>query len=160
MTGFPWLTVLIFLPLIGAVVLFAVKDASVRLVALGMTVADLLISLPLWWLFDASSGQMQFVESARWIPTLSINYKLGLDGISLPLIIMTTVLMPLCVLISWHAIETKVRSFMAMLLIMESAMIGVFCALDFVLFYVFWEAMLIPMYLLIGVWGGPNRLYA
>jgi NADH-quinone oxidoreductase subunit M len=160
MTGFPWLTVLIFLPLIGAVVVFAVKDASVRVVALGITVADLLISLPLWWLFDASSGQMQFVESAGWIPTLSINYKLGLDGISLPLIIMTTVLMPLCVLISWHAIETRVRSFMAMLLIMESAMIGVFCALDFVLFYIFWEAMLIPMYLLIGIWGGPNRLYA
>ncbi|MGE0470628.1 MAG: NADH-quinone oxidoreductase subunit M [Nitrospira sp.] len=158
--SFPWLTVLIFLPLIGAVILFAVKDASVRLVALGITVADLLISLPLWWLFDASSGQMQFVESAGWIPTLSINYKLGLDGISLPLIIMTTVLMPLCVLISWHTIETRVRSFMAMLLIMESAMIGVFCALDFVLFYIFWEAMLIPMYLLIGIWGGPNRLYA
>ncbi len=160
MTGFPWLTVLVFLPLIGAIVIFAVKDASVRLLALGITVADFLISLPLWWLFDASSGQMQFVESARWIPALSINYKLGLDGISLPLIIMTTILMPLCILISWHAIETRVRSFMAMLLIMEGAMIGVFCALDFVLFYVFWEAMLIPMYLLIGVWGGPNRIYA
>lgn len=160
MSSFPWLTVLIFLPLIGAAVIFTVKDASVRLVALGITVADLLISLPLWWLFDASSDHMQFVESVGWIPSLSIHYKLGLDGISLPLIIMTTVLMPLCILISWQAIETRVRSFMAMLLIMESAMIGVFCALDFVLFYIFWEAMLIPMYLLIGVWGGPNRLYA
>jgi NADH-quinone oxidoreductase subunit M len=160
MSGFPWLTVLIFLPLIGAAVLFTVKDASVRLVALAVTVADCLISLPLWWLFDASSDRMQFVESVQWIPSLSIKYQLGLDGISLPLIIMTTILMPLCILVSWHAIETRVRSFMAMLLIMESAMIGVFCALDFVLFYVFWEAMLIPMYLLIGVWGGPNRLYA
>ncbi len=160
MSGFPWLTILIFLPLIGAAIIFAVKDSSVRLVALGITVTDLLISLPLWWLFDASSDQMQFVESARWIPALSISYKLGLDGISLPLVIMTTILMPLCILISWHAIETRVRSFMAVLLIMESAMIGVFCAMDFVLFYVFWEAMLIPMYLLIGVWGGPNRLYA
>jgi NADH-quinone oxidoreductase subunit M len=103
---------------------------------------------------------MQFVESAQWIPSLSINYRLGLDGISLPLVLMTTVLMPLCILISWHSIERRIRSFMAMLLIMESAMIGVFCALDFVLFYVFWEAMLIPMYLLIGVWGGSNRLYA
>jgi NADH-quinone oxidoreductase subunit M len=160
MSGFPWLTVLIFLPLIGAAVLFTVKDASVRLVALGVTLADFLISFPLWWLFDASSDRMQFIESVEWIPSLSINYQLGLDGISLPLIIMTTILMPLCILVSWHAIETRVRSFMAMLLIMESAMIGVFCALDFVLFYVFWEAMLIPMYLLIGVWGGPNRLYA
>jgi NADH-quinone oxidoreductase subunit M len=151
---------LIFLPLAGAIAVFAVKEASVRLTALAVTVADLLISLPLWWLFDASSGHMQFVESARWIPSLSINYRLGLDGISLPLVLMTTVLMPLCILISWHSVERRLRSFMAMLLIMESAMIGVFVALDFVLFYVFWEAMLIPMYLLIGIWGGPNRLYA
>ncbi len=158
--SFPWLTVLIFLPLIGAAAVFVVKDASVRLTALSVTVADLLISLPLWWLFDAASGEMQFQESVAWIPSLSINYRLGLDGISLPLVLMTTILMPLCVLISWRAIETRIRSFMAVLLIMEGAMIGVFAALDFVLFYVFWEAMLIPMYLLIGVWGGPNRLYA
>ena len=160
MTSFPWLTVVIVLPLVGAVAVFAVKDNAIRPTALAVTIADLLISLPLWWLFDASSDRMQFLESAAWIPSLSINYRLGLDGISLPLVLMTTVLMPLCVLISWHAIETRLRSFMAMLLIMETAMIGVFAALDFVLFYVFWEAMLIPMYLLIGVWGGPNRLYA
>jgi len=160
MTGFPWLTVLIVLPLLGAAAVFLVKDASVRLTALAVTIADLVISLPLWWLFDATSGHMQFLETAAWIPALSINYRLGLDGISLPLVLMTTILMPLCVLISWHAIETRLRSFMAVLLIMEGAMIGVFAALDFVLFYVFWEAMLIPMYLLIGVWGGPNRLYA
>lgn len=158
--SFPWLTLLIFIPLAGTIAVFAVKESSIKLTALAVTVIDLLISLPLWWLFDASSGQMQFVESARWIPALSINYRLGLDGISLPLVLMTTVLMPLCILISWHSIEKRIQSFMAMLLIMESAMIGVFCALDFVLFYVFWEAMLIPMYLLIGVWGGPNRLYA
>ena len=160
MTGFPWLTVLIILPLLGAVAVFVVKDTSVRLTALSVTLVDLVISLPLWWLFDATSGQMQFLESAAWIPSLSIAYRLGLDGISLPLVLMTTILMPLCVLISWHAVETRLRSFMAVLLIMEGAMIGVFAALDFVLFYVFWEAMLIPMYLLIGVWGGPNRLYA
>jgi len=160
MTAFPWLTILIFLPLIGAAAVFAVKDTSARIIALAVAVADLLISLPLWWLFDASSSHMQFVESAVWISSHSINYRLGLDGISLPLVLMTTVLMPLCILISWHSIESRVQSFMAMLLIMEGAMIGVFSALDFVLFYVFWEAMLIPMYLLIGVWGGPNRLYA
>ena len=156
----PWLTLLIFLPLAGAAAVFFVKDTSARLIALATTVTNLLVSLPLWWLFDASSDQMQFVEAARWIPSLSINYRLGLDGISLPLVLMTTVLIPLCVLISWHSIATRIQSFMAMLLIMEGAMIGVFCALDFVLFYVFWEAMLIPMYLLIGVWGGSNRLYA
>jgi NADH-quinone oxidoreductase subunit M len=160
MTSFPWLTALIIIPLLGAVAVFVVKDASVRLTALSVTVADLLISLPLWWLFDTTSGQMQFQESASWIPALSINYRLGLDGISLPLVLMTTILMPLCILISWHAIQTRLRGFMAVLLIMEGAMVGVFMALDFVLFYVFWEAMLIPMYLLIGVWGGPNRLYA
>lgn len=158
--SFPWLTALIFLPLIGAAAVFFVKAPSARLVALAIAVADLLISLPLWWLFDASSGNMQFMESALWIASPPIHYRLGLDGISLPLVLMTTVLMPLCILISWHSIESRVRSFMAMLLIMESAMIGVFSALDFVLFYVFWEAMLIPMYLLIGIWGGPNRLYA
>ena len=160
MTGFPWLTLLIFLPLAGAVAVFFVKETSVRLTALGITIADLLISLPLWWLFDASSSEMQFGELAVWITAPPIHYRLGLDGISLPLVLMTTVLMPLCALISWQSIETRIRSFMAMLLILEGAMIGVFAALDFVLFYVFWEAMLIPMYLLIGVWGGPNRLYA
>ncbi|MGQ0695854.1 MAG: NADH-quinone oxidoreductase subunit M [Nitrospiraceae bacterium] len=159
-SSFPWLTFLIFLPLAGAVAVFFVKDTSVRANALGITVADLLISISLWWLFDASSGQMQFGELAVWISAPPIHYRLGIDGISLPLVLMTTVLMPLCVLISWQSVETRIRSFMATLLVMESAMLGVFVALDFVLFYVFWEAMLIPMYLLIGVWGGPNRLYA
>jgi NADH-quinone oxidoreductase subunit M len=158
--SFPWLTVLIFLPLAGAIALCCVKEAAVRPIALGIAVADLLVSVPLWWLFDPLSSQMQFAEQAVWIASPPIHYTLGLDGISLPLVLMTTVLMPLCVLISWHSIETRVRSFMALLLVMEGAMIGVFAALDFVLFYVFWEAMLIPMYLVIGVWGGPNRLYA
>ncbi len=159
-SSFPWLTVLIFLPLAGAALMSLVKESESKLVALAVTAANLLISLPLWWLFDPSSSQMQFAEQAVWITSPPIHYKLGLDGISLPLVLMTTVLMPLCVLISWHSIDTRVRSFMAMLLVMEGAMIGVFAALDFILFYVFWEAMLIPMYLLIGVWGGPNRLYA
>ncbi|MDX2253732.1 MAG: NADH-quinone oxidoreductase subunit M [Nitrospira sp.] len=159
-TSWPWLTVLVFLPLAGALVLYLAKETGARLIALVVTVADLLVSIPLWWWFDPSSSHMQFVETAVWISSPKIQYKLGLDGISLPLILMTTALMPLCVLISWRSIETGVRNFMAMLLIMEGAMIGVFVALDFVLFYVFWEAMLIPMYLLIGMWGGPNRLYA
>ena len=103
---------------------------------------------------------MQFTEHVAWIAAPPIYYSLGLDGISLPLVLMTVGIMPLCVLASWNAITTNIRGFMAVLLVMETAMVGVFVALDFVLFYVFWEAMLIPMYLLIGVWGGPNRLYA
>jgi NADH-quinone oxidoreductase subunit M len=160
MTDFPWLSLLIILPLAGAGGLYLVEERHARAIALATTVLAFLVALPLWWLFDPSSSRMQFVEHVAWITSPPIHYSLGIDGISLPLILMTAGLMPLCVLISWESIVTKVRTFMAVLLVMETAMLGVFTALDFVLFYVFWEAMLIPMYLLIGVWGGPNRLYA
>ena len=160
MSDFPWLSLLIFLPLAGAGALYVVSERHARTVALATTVTDFLVALPLWWLFDPSSSRMQFAEHVGWMTSPPIHYSLGLDGISLPLVLMTAALMPLCVLISWEAIVTRVRTFMAVLLVMETAMLGVFAALDFVLFYVFWEAMLIPMYLLIGVWGGPNRLYA
>ncbi len=159
-SGVPWLSLLVFLPVVGVAATFLVRDTAVRWTALGVTLADLVLSLPLWWRFDPASGGMQFVETHSWIAWPPIRYSLGVDGISLPLVIMTTVLMPLCVLASWRSVGTRLRGFMAMLLIMEAAMLGVFVALDFVLFYVFWEAMLIPMYLLIGIWGGPNRLYA
>src|SRR5512132_1328452 len=159
-SSFPWLSLIVFLPLIGAVLCFLVKAESARWLALAVTIADLLCSLPLWWLFDQSTAGMQFTERASWITSPPVQYSLGLVGISFPLVLMTTLLMPLCVTVSWTAIEKRVQLFMSMLLVMETAMLGVFVALDFVLFYVFWEAMLIPMYLLIGVWGGPNRLYA
>src|SRR5881628_3972644 len=159
-TGFPWLTAVVFLPLAGAVMLFFVKESLVRWTALIVALADLGLSLPLWLLFDPSTPRMQFTERVSWIASPSINYSIGVDGISLPLLLLTTFLTPLCVLVSWRAIETRLREFMATIFIMEAAMLGVFVALDFVLFYVFWEAMLIPMYLLIGVWGGSNRLYA
>jgi NADH-quinone oxidoreductase subunit M len=154
------LSVVIFLPLVGAVLLFAVRETAVRAAALAVTGITFVLSLPLWLGFDPHQAQMQFAERMDWISAPPISYSVGLDGISLPLVLMTTLLMPLCVLASWRSITTRVREFMACLLIMETAMVGVFVALDFVLFYVFWEAMLIPMYLLIGVWGGPNRLYA
>lgn len=160
MSHFPWLTAIIFLPLAGAALLFFVKEQQARWLALGVTVADFLLSLPLWFGFDATTAQMQFTERTAWITSPPINYALGLDGISLLMVLLTTFLTPFCVGVSWRAIESRVRLFMASLLIMETAMLGVFAALDFVLFYVFWEAMLIPMYLLIGVWGGPNRVYA
>src|SRR6476469_2578965 len=157
---FPWLSILIFLPLAGAGALYLAPERHARTIALATTVLDVLVALPLWWLFDPSSSRMQFVEHVAWITSPPIHYSLGIDGISLPLELMTAALMPLCILVSWESITTRVRTFMAVLLVMETAMLGVFAALDFVLFYVFWEAMLIPMYLLIGVWGGPNRLYA
>ena len=158
--GFPWLTAVVFLPLIGAALLFFVKESALRWTALAITLADFVISLPLWYFFDPADPQMQFTERVAWITSPPITYSLGVDGISLPLVLLTTFITPLCVLTSWRAIETRVREFMAVLLVMETAMLGVFVAMDFVLFYVFWEVMLIPMYLLIGVWGGPNRLYA
>jgi NADH-quinone oxidoreductase subunit M len=158
--SFPWLSLLIFLPLAGAGALALVEERHARMLALAVTLADFVVALPLWWLFDPSSSRMQFVEHVAWITSPPIHYSLGIDGISLPLVLMTAALMPLCVLVSWESIVTRMRTFMAVLLVMEAAMLGVFVALDFVLFYVFWEAMLIPMYLIIGVWGGPNRLYA
>jgi NADH-quinone oxidoreductase subunit M len=160
MTSFPWLTAVVFLPLAGALLLFFVKESAARGVALGVAVADFLLSLPLWRLFDPADSRMQLTEQIAWITSPPIHYSLGIDGLSLPLILLTTFLTPLCVLVSWRAVQVRVRWFMACLLIMETTMLGVFVATDFVLFYVFWEAMLIPMYLLIGVWGGPNRLYA
>jgi NADH-quinone oxidoreductase subunit M len=160
MTGIPLLSIVIFLPLAGAALLFFFKDQAARWLALGVALADFLLSLPLWLRFDAGTPQMQFTERAAWITAPPINYALGLDGISLPLVILTTFLTPFCILVSWRAIASRVQLFLASLLVMETAMLGVFSALDFILFYVFWEAMLIPMYLLIGVWGGPNRVYA
>jgi NADH-quinone oxidoreductase subunit M len=160
MTNFPWLTLLIFLPVAGAGVLCFVKETTARVIALAVTIADFIVALPLWWLYDPTSSHMQFTEHVAWFTSPAIYYSVGVDGISLPLVLLTTGLLPLCVLVSWEAITTRVRSFMAVLLLMEAALLGVFVALDFVLFYIFWEAMLIPMYLIIGVWGGPNRLYA
>jgi NADH-quinone oxidoreductase subunit M len=159
--GFPILSTLIFLPLAGALVLLCLPgDNAARNWTLLVTLATALLSLPLYWNFDASTASYQFAEHASWIPSLHINYTLGVDGISLLLVLMTTLLMPLCVLGSWRYIEKRVKEFMVCLLLMETSMLGVFMALDFVLFYILWEAMLIPMYLLIAVWGGPRKVYA
>ena len=158
--GFPWLTLVIFLPIIGVGALLLAKEEVARQIALAFSCLALLASLPLWILFDNATAGMQFVERHFWIASPPINYSVGIDGISMPLVLLTTFLTPLCILVSWTAIETRVREFTISLLVMETATIGVFCALDFVLFYVFWETMLIPMYLLIGIWGGPNRVYA
>ncbi len=155
------LSVLIFSPLAAAAVAaFIRNERLLRLWTLAFTSALALFSLQLWWRFDPKTYNFQLAEFSRWIPALGINYSVGIDGISLLLVLLTTLIMPLCVLASWRYIEKRVKEFMICLLVMETAMVGVFCALDFVLFYVFWEAMLIPMALLIGVWGGPRRIYA
>ena len=155
------LSALIFLPLAGALLLLLVQNEYfARFWALGIATLTALLSIPLVSAFDTTSAKFQFVEQYTWINSLNIQYAIGVDGISILLVMLTTLLMPLCILASWSYIKTRVQAFMICLLIMETAMLGVFMALDFVLFYILWEAMLIPMYLLIGIWGGPRKIYA
>jgi len=159
--GFPLLSTIVFLPLAGALVLLFLPGENVqRIWAMAVTTVNAAISLPLYSRFDATTAKYQFGEHVSWIPSLDINYTMGIDGISLLLVLLTTLIMPLCVLGSWTYIKVRIKEFMICLMIMETAMLGVFMALDFVLFYILWEAMLIPMYLLIGVWGGPRKIYA
>jgi len=159
--GLPLLSVLIFLPLAGALITMLMpSDGSCRVWALIVTTVNAFISMSLWSGFDPATAKYQFGEHVPWIPAWNINYTLGIDGISLLLILMTTLIMPFCVLASWRYIEKRVKAFMVCMLVMETSMIGVFAALDFVLFYILWEAMLIPMYMLIAIWGGPRKVYA
>ena len=152
---------IIFLPLAGATLIALMRDEQwIRWLTLGVTVADFFLSLPLWTRFDTTTHAMQFVERVPWITTFNIHYAVGVDGISVLLILLTTLLTPMCVLCSWRTIRSRVKEYAIVILVLETAMIGVFCALDFVLFYVFWEAMLIPMYLIIGIWGGTRRVYS
>ncbi len=156
------LSLVIFLPLIGALVIGLTprKDELIRWIALIFSLLVFAASLPLWYHFDTSTHAMQFVERQSWIPASRIEYAVGVDGLSMLMILLTTFITPLCLLCSWRAIDTRVKEYMIAILIMETGMIGVFAALDFILFYFFWEAMLIPMYLMIGGWGGPRRVYA
>jgi NADH-quinone oxidoreductase subunit M len=159
--GIPLLSVLIFSPLVAAAGAALIgSERLLRWWTFVCTTIIALLSLPLWCRFDANTAAFQFTEQHHWIPSLKIDYALGLDGISLLLVLLTTLIMPLCVLASWNYIKTRIKEFMICLLVMEAAMIGVFSALDAILFFVFWEAMLIPMALLIGVWGGPRKVYA
>ncbi len=159
--SFPILSATIFIPLAGACLLFFIKhERAVKVIALITGIINFLISLLLYAHFNPDTYLFQFGEYTPWISGYSIYYALGIDGITLFLILLTTLLAPLCVLCSWTAIAQRVKEFMFCILLMESAMIGVFCSLDFILFYIFWEAMLIPMYLLIAIWGGPQKDYA
>jgi len=157
-----WVT---FLPLVGVVLILLtggkeeVAARNARAVALLTTLVTFVLSLGIWYLFDNNEAGFQLVEKGEWLGG-GINYHMGVDGISMLFIILTTFLMPLCILASWDAITTRVREYMIAFLIMETLMIGVFCALDMVMFYLFFEAGLIPMFLIIGIWGGKNRVYA
>ena len=159
----PILSLLIWGPILGGIwVLYAGdrQEETVKTLALMISVATFLLSTLLYKNFDITTHEMQFVEFAYWIEAFNINYYLGVDGIAMPLIILTTFITVLVVLAGWEVIEKRISQYLAAFLIMEGLMIGVFSAVDAMLFYVFWEAMLIPMFLIIGVWGGPRRVYA
>ena len=161
MTFYPVLTAITFLPVVGAALILLFRSERLaRWIALATTLATLAASAPLYLYFNKASSDLQFVESRNWIPSLNIAYGMGVDGISLPFIFLATLLSILCIGASWTAIQSRVREFYAALLIAETAMVGLFAASNLFLFFVFWELILIPIFLLIGVWGGPGRVYA
>jgi NADH-quinone oxidoreductase subunit M len=161
--NFPILSLTTFFPLFGIVIICLIKSDRhdlIRWVAFLTAVITFFISLPLYFLFDSNTWNMQFVEHIPWVREFGISYHMGIDGISLLLILLTTFLSALAILSTWTAVKERVKGYMVSLLFLEVGMLGVFCALDFILFYVFWEVMLIPMYFIIGIWGGPRRVYA
>ena len=164
MTGMPLLSLAIWVPIIGGLVVLATgsdRNAPLqRMIALVTSVLGVLVTIPLFTGFDTGTSQMQFVELAAWIPYFNINYFLGVDGISMLFVILNSFITVMVVIAGWEVIQSKVGQYMAAFLIMSGLMNGIFSALDGILFYVFFEASLIPMYLIIGVWGGPNRVYA
>lgn len=171
MNGFienlPLLSVVTFTPLFGVLLLLTIRSEDPEIVArncrwttLWVTLGTFLVSLLLWTNFDTGTAEFQFVELHNWFPEYGINYHLGVDGISMLFVILSTFLTPICVLASWDAIKTRVREYMIAFLILETMMVGMFAALDMVLFYVFFEGVLIPMFLIIGVWGGARRVYS
>jgi len=165
MVSWPVLSVTTFLPLLGALLIVILRgreeavNRNARWIALWTTLVTFAVSLVLLWRFDASTAEFQFVEKARWLAGFA-NYHMGVDGISLPFVILTTALMPFCIVASWETIESRVKEYMVAFLMLETLMVGTFSALDLVLFYLFFEGGLIPMFLIIGVWGGPRRVYA
>ncbi len=163
--GFPLLSLLVWLPLAGTLGLMLLRGPeesvarAARWVALATSLAVFALSLVLWFRFDPAGG-FQFVENHPWLPEFAVSYHLGVDGISVLFVLLATALTPICVLASWDAIKTRVREYMMAFLVLETMMVGMFASLDFVMFYMFFEGVLIPMYLIIGVWGGQRRVYA
>src|SRR5215813_497472 len=165
-SGFPYLTVTTFLPLVGAALILILRGEAqsvarnARWIALWTSLVTLVLSLFIWAGFDSSTSDFQFVETAEWVPTFSITYHMGIDGISLFFVLLSTFLTVLCIIASWASITVRVKEYMIAFLVLETLMVGMFCALDFVVFYMFYEGVLIPMFLIIGVWGGPRRVYS
>jgi NADH-quinone oxidoreductase subunit M len=166
MASWPILSVVTFLPLVGALFCLVVQgpkevvDRNCRSAALITSLVTFLVSLLLWVHFDPTKAGFQFEEKVAWIPALNIGYHMGIDGISLFFVLLSTLLTAICVLASWEAVQTRVKEYMVAFLVLETFMVGMFCALDLALFYVFFEGVLIPMFLIIGVWGGKRRVYA
>jgi len=164
--GFPILSLITWLPLVGCIFILSVRGdeetvaTNARWTALWTSLIVFALSLVLWVKFDPREAGFQFNESIAWMPHFRIGYKMGVDGISVLFVLLSTLLTPVCIVASWESIQTKVREYMAAFLILETMMVGMFCATDFVVFYMFFEAVLIPMYLIIGIWGGPRRVYA
>src|SRR5687767_3880965 len=155
--NWPILSVLVWLPILGGIAVMVLGSSRAQLgkqVALGTSILTFVLSLSLWTGFDFNSAAMQFVENVPWIERFSAFYALGVDGIAMPLVLLTTFLTPFVVVAGWEVIETRPAQYFAAFLILEGLMIGTFAATDALLFYVFWEAMLVPMFIIIGVWGG------
>jgi NADH-quinone oxidoreductase subunit M len=155
------------MPLIGVIFILMLRDRepervaqAARWIALWASFATLLLSICIWALFDPGTADFQFVEHATWLPQYNISYHMGIDGISLFFVLLSTFLTPICLISSWEAIKVRIPEYMIAFLVLETLMIGLFCALDFVVFYMFFEGVLIPMFLIIGVWGGPRRVYS
>ncbi len=162
-SGFSLLSLVIWVPILGGIAVVALangEERRIKRLSLGVAATSLVLSLPLFFGFDRAAHAMQFVEHRPWIEAFDINYHLGVDGISMPLILLTTFSTVLVILAGWEAIKDRLAHYMAAFLILEGLLVGTFAALDAILFYVFWEAMLVPMFLIIGIWGGPGRIYA
>lgn len=166
MISFSVLSAITFLPLLGAIFILFIRGQAEdvarnsKSAALLFSASTFALSLYMYLHFDPTSAEFQFVESAKWFPALGIGYKMGVDGISVFFVLLATFLTPICVLASWNSIQDRIKEYMIAFLVLETMMIGMFCALDTILFYVFFEGVLIPMFIIIGVWGGPNRVYA
>ncbi|MBX9748967.1 MAG: NADH-quinone oxidoreductase subunit M [Roseococcus sp.] len=164
--SFPLLSLITFLPLLGAAIIMSVRGeekvvaSNARWTALWTSLITFGLSLILWVEFDKTSADYQFVEQVSWLPEFGVAYIMGVDGISILFILLSTLLTPICILASWESVQSRVREYMVAFLILETMMVGMFAALDFMLFYIFFEAVLIPMFLIIGIWGGARRVYA
>jgi NADH-quinone oxidoreductase subunit M len=166
MDNWPLLSLVTFLPVAGVFAIMILRGApedvarNARWIALWTSLIDLVLSLVIWARFDPTTSDFQFVEQAEWLPQFRIAYQMGIDGISLFFVVLSAFLTPICVVASWTSVKLRVKEYMIAFLVLETLMIGMFCALDFFVFYMFFEGVLIPMFLIIGVWGGPRRVYA